>query len=77
MKSVSVADAKARLSELIDQLADGEELVITRHGQPIARLVLPARSRSHTHSISEAVPLSKDTVPADLDLLDSTSLQRR
>jgi prevent-host-death family protein len=38
MSTVSLADAKARLSELIGQLADCGEFVITRHGQPVARL---------------------------------------
>ena len=38
MRTVSLADAKAHLSELVTQVAAGEEVVITRHGQPIVRL---------------------------------------
>jgi len=38
MKTVSLAEAKAHFSELVTQVASGEEVVITRHGQPIARL---------------------------------------
>ena len=38
MRKVSLADAKAHLSELVTQVAAGEEVVITRHGQPIVRL---------------------------------------
>lgn len=38
MRSVSLAEAKAHLSELLGEVAGGEELVITRHGQPVARL---------------------------------------
>ncbi|MBS4096576.1 MAG: type II toxin-antitoxin system prevent-host-death family antitoxin [Sulfuricella sp.] len=38
MHSVSVAEAKAHLSELLNQVEAGEELVITRRGQPVARL---------------------------------------
>ncbi|MBL8551148.1 MAG: type II toxin-antitoxin system prevent-host-death family antitoxin [Hyphomonadaceae bacterium] len=34
MTTYSVADAKARLSELIDRALEGEAVVITRHGQP-------------------------------------------
>lgn len=41
MHSVSLAHAKAHLSELLDSVEAGEELVITRHGRPVAR-VLPA-----------------------------------
>ncbi len=38
VRTVSLADAKAHLSELVTQVAAGEEVVITRHGQPIVRL---------------------------------------
>lgn len=38
MHSVSVAEAKAHLSELLNQVEAGEELVITRRGQPVACL---------------------------------------
>jgi prevent-host-death family protein len=41
MQAVSLAQAKARLSELLNAVASGEEVVITRHGRPVAR-VLPA-----------------------------------
>jgi prevent-host-death family protein len=36
--NVSVAEAKAKLSELLDKVEAGEEIVITRHGRPVARL---------------------------------------
>jgi prevent-host-death family protein len=38
MRTVSLAEAKAHFSELVTQVAAGEEVVITRHGQPIVRL---------------------------------------
>jgi prevent-host-death family protein len=37
--TVSLDEAKARLAELIDQLAPGDEVVITRQARPVARLV--------------------------------------
>jgi len=40
-----LAEAKNRLSELVDRVARGEEITITRHDQAIARLV-PARGPS-------------------------------
>jgi len=44
MRSVSLADAQARLGELLDEIGPGEELVITRDGAPLARVskVTPA-----------------------------------
>jgi len=38
-KTVNVAEAKARLSELVQRAARGEEIVIARNGEPQARLV--------------------------------------
>jgi prevent-host-death family protein len=38
MPSYSVAEAKNRLPSLIDKALDGEEVIITRHGKPVAEL---------------------------------------
>jgi prevent-host-death family protein len=38
METVSLAEAKAHLSQLIDKVESGEEIVITRHGRPVARV---------------------------------------
>jgi prevent-host-death family protein len=38
MASYSVAEAKNHLPRLIKQAADGEEVVITRHGKPVAEI---------------------------------------
>lgn len=38
-KSVGVHEAKTHLSRLLDAVAAGEEVLITRRGQPAARLV--------------------------------------
>ncbi len=38
MPSYSVANAKASLPRLIDRAMAGEEVVITRHGKPVAEL---------------------------------------
>ena len=37
--NVAVYEAKSKLSELLDKVRAGKEIVITRHGEPIARLV--------------------------------------
>ena len=45
-KPVNIAEAKARLPELVERAARGEEVVIARNGRPRARLVpLAARAR--------------------------------
>ena len=38
MSSHSIAETKNRLSELVARAEKGEEVVITRHGRPVAHL---------------------------------------
>jgi prevent-host-death family protein len=38
MVTVSLVEAKAHLSELLDNVEGGEDIVITRHGRPVAHL---------------------------------------
>lgn len=42
MTTVGVHEAKTHLSRLLRRVADGEEVLITSDGEPVARLV-PAR----------------------------------
>ena len=59
--NVAVYEAKSKLSELLDKVRAGKEIVITRHGEPIARLVpvsapaMPDRARA----VREVRALSK------------------
>ena len=39
MEKVQLHEAKARLSELVDRAQSGEEVVISRHGRAVAKLV--------------------------------------
>lgn len=39
MNSVTALEAKTRFGELLDRVARGEEIVITRHEKPVARMV--------------------------------------
>lgn len=45
-KQVTASDAKATLLRLLDTAAAGEEIEITRHGRPVARLVPASGARS-------------------------------
>lgn len=38
-KAVGAHDAKTNLGQLLDRVERGEVIVITRHGEPVARLV--------------------------------------
>lgn len=39
MESFNIAEAKSHLSELLERVSNGEEILLTRRGKPIARLV--------------------------------------
>ena len=49
MKEVAVYEAKARLSDLLDDVEHGDEVTITRRGVAVARLV-PATPESDSES---------------------------
>lgn len=42
MKTVGAFEAKTHLSQLLDQVAKGESITITRHGEAVAQLI-PAK----------------------------------
>jgi antitoxin (DNA-binding transcriptional repressor) of toxin-antitoxin stability system len=44
MPTVTIEEAQSRLPALIEELLHGEELVITRDGQPLARLTRAPRT---------------------------------
>lgn len=39
MITVGAFEAKTHLASLLDRVAAGEEVIITRHGRPVARLI--------------------------------------
>ena len=58
MESIGSYQAKSHLSRLLDRVAQGESLTITKHGRPVAQLVpidhdKEARSRSAALRIQE------------------------
>jgi prevent-host-death family protein len=46
MATVTAFEAKTRFGELLERVSNGEEVVITRHDKPVARLV-PEGARRH------------------------------
>lgn len=63
MKQIQASVAKARFAELLNDVAAGETVEITRHGEPIARMV-PAkigRQAEIKQAIAEMKELRKHT----------------
>lgn len=45
MKTIGSYEAKTHLSRLLDEVAKGEEITITKHGVPVAVLIPPPETR--------------------------------
>jgi prevent-host-death family protein len=56
---VPLSEAKAKLSELLDRVSKGEEFIITRHDELIAKLV-PAKGHTF-EEIKQAVEQLKES----------------
>ena len=52
MVTVTLVEAKAHLSELLDKVESGEEVVITRHGRPVARMSALPQSKRPLRSLA-------------------------
>ena len=62
MHSVSVAEAKTKLSEILSQVEEGDEVIITRRGRPVARLAAIKKPLKAVGSLAEVragIPVAK------------------
>lgn len=62
MERVGIYDARARLSELVDRVEAGEEVILTRRGRPIVRLVRAgeeARRKARAAAVERIRSLSR------------------
>ena len=74
MSSLNIYEAKTRLSELVNRATEGEDVIICRHGKPVARLVayLPAKKPRKLGALAGRVRMRKDfDAPLPEDLLDA------
>jgi prevent-host-death family protein len=53
MSTVSLTEAKTRMSQLLDSVEAGEEVIITRRGQPIARISPLEKPKHAVKSLAE------------------------
>ena len=65
MERIGASKARTHLSGLLDLVARGESVTITRHGKPVTRLVPAPGNRSRAH---EATAQNYQTPPGDLTI---------
>lgn len=72
-KSVGVHAAKTHLSRLLEEVAAGEEIVITRRGEEVASLVPVRRSTARRFGVDRDLFVVPDDFDAPLadELLDA------
>jgi antitoxin (DNA-binding transcriptional repressor) of toxin-antitoxin stability system len=65
---VGTFHAKTHLSQLLERVAKGEEITITNHDRPVARLVPADRpSREHVASIFRQMDALRQSLPRSKD----------
>lgn len=76
--SVTLAEAKARLSELTERAAAGEEVIITKRGRPVGRLsqvTLPRRpiELARLQRLTDGMSEASDAAATALERLRETA----
>jgi prevent-host-death family protein len=80
MREVGAFEAKNKLGQLLDWVEAGEEVVITRRGRVVARLVppRPVVDRERAREAAEAIrEMSKGVTLGDLKIKDLIAEGRR
>ena len=54
MQTIGAFEAKTHLSTLLEQVEKGEQVIITKHGRPVAKLV-PATKTIDNEGIRQAI----------------------
>lgn len=65
MRSITIREAREGLSHPELLFADNDEVIVTRHGEPVAR-ILPIKPRSNLHSLKNFLASQPmQTVPSE------------
>jgi prevent-host-death family protein len=58
MATITAFEAKTRFGELLERVSRGEEIVITRHDQPVARIVPEGKLQQEIAKRNRSKPIS-------------------
>lgn len=82
MKSVSIADAKNRLPELLHSTEDGQPVHVTRRGQPVAVLLSEVEYLRLKSAAAGAIDFAawvrkwREQLPAGIEGITAAELER-
>ena len=79
MDTVGTFEAKTHLTRLLERVAAGEQITITRHGTPVARLVpvMPGGAQEIRETIAKLKQFSKGRTLGGLKTKDLVNQGRR
>jgi prevent-host-death family protein len=80
MTLVGAFEAKTHLSELLDRVSKGEQITITRHGIPAAKLVPVVETRpqrNHKEIVEDMRRLRKQLRPGKISVREMVEQGRR
>ncbi len=72
MRAVNIHDAKTHFSRLVDQVAEGETVIIAKAGRPVAQLV-PLAHASNGRSLIGFLH-GRGSVPDDFDRMGDAEI---
>jgi prevent-host-death family protein len=70
MAEIGAFEAKNKLSALLDRVEQGEEIVITRHGRPVAKLVPTNGGVDRSQALAALQRMRERAVEARLGVFD-------
>lgn len=78
MRTIGAYEAKTHLPRLLDDVANGESITITKHGIPVARLVPPeVQQRDVREVIAEMLEFQKEHTLGDITIRELIDEGRR
>jgi prevent-host-death family protein len=70
VRHVSVAEAKAKFSEIIQAVEAGEDIRITRHGTPVVRLMAEQPKNDRPVDLARLRRWRAETPPSSMSAVD-------
>ena len=69
MQTIQASEAKAKFLRILDDVENGESIIVTRHGKPVARIVPEAKiDRERVERATQSIlEIRKRTKPVSLE----------
>ena len=75
MRTINIHEAKTHLSRLLEQVAEGEPVIIARAGKPVAKLV-PLSAEDKAPGRRLGFLAGEVSVPDDFDRIGQEAIER-